>query len=416
MFTAVDRLSSVSGPDGMRHHDDLHERMTPAARINAAIGVLDRIAAGEPAERALLNWARGSRYAGSGDRAAVRDHVFDALRCRRSFAALGGSASGRGLMLGGIRAGGGVPETTFTGAGYAPAPVTPSEAAHLAAPVALSENEALDCPDWLAPDLQASLGADFASVMEALRHRAPVYLRVNTARADLAAAQSSLLSDGIATQFVQLAKNALQVTENARKIHASLAFRDGLVELQDAASQAVVEALPLTHGQRVLDYCAGGGGKALAMAARVNGPIHVHDADPARMRDLPARAARAGAEMILLSDDAVAAMAPYDLVLLDVPCSGSGSWRRTPEAKWRLTRERLEDLMRTQVSILERASSFVAPGGWMAYVTCSLLVSENESQIARFMERSPEWHCGLQHRWSPKDGADGFFLALLTRN
>ena len=145
--------------------------MTPAARLSAAIGILDRVLAGSPAEQALTNWARASRFAGSGDRHAVRDLVFDALRCRRSFAALGGGETGRGLILGGLRAAGATPETLFTGEGHAPAPVTEDDAGH--APTAY---EALDLPDWLAPDLSRDLGPDLVAVAQALQHRAPVFL------------------------------------------------------------------------------------------------------------------------------------------------------------------------------------------------------------------------------------------------
>jgi 16S rRNA (cytosine967-C5)-methyltransferase len=389
--------------------------MTPAARVASAIAILDQILAGRPAEQALVNWARASRYAGSGDRAAVRDHVFDALRCRRSYAALGGAGTGRGLMLGAMRAAGADPAALFDGARHAPDALSVRESAHLAAPVVPEGNVALDCPDWLAPELRASLGADFAPVMRALRQRAPVFLRVNTARTTRAEAQAALAAEGIATRPSDLARTALEVSERTRKIQPSAAYRDGLVELQDAASQAVVEALPLASGARLLDYCAGGGGKTLAMAARAATRVFAHDADPGRMRDLPGRAARAGAAVTLLSEAELAEAAPFDLVLVDAPCSGSGSWRRTPEAKWRLERTGLEALMQTQRDILARAAPLVAADGWLAYATCSLLAAENESQVAAFLAEQAGWRLSTQRRWSPLQGGDGFFLALLTR-
>jgi 16S rRNA (cytosine967-C5)-methyltransferase len=386
--------------------------MTPGARLSAAIGVLDRVLAGAPAEQALTNWARGSRYAGSGDRAAVRDLVFGALRCRRSFAALGGSDTGRGLILGGLRAEGAAVEALFTGQGHAPAPLGPAETTE---PPALEELVALDCPDWLAPRLRQSLGPDFAPVMERLRHRAPVFLRANAARTDRAAAQARLAEEGIVARPHPLAPHALEVTQGARRLAGSAVLREGLVELQDAASQAVAQAVPLWPGARVLDYCAGGGGKTLALAARI--PLHsfAHDADPGRMRDLPARAERAGVKVTLLDGAGVARAAPFDVVLADVPCSGSGSWRRAPEGKWRLTEARLLALCRVQAQVLDNAAGLVGAGGSLAYATCSLLAAENQDQIGSFLARTPGWRLDRDLRLTPLDGGDGFYLAVLCR-
>jgi len=386
--------------------------MTPAARLSAAIAVLDRVLGGTSAEQALTNWGRASRFAGSGDRHAVRDLVFGAIRCRRSFAALGGD-SGRGLILGGLRAAGEDAGALFTGEGHAPAPLTPEELTPVGA---LPELVALDCPDWLAPALRASLGDDFAPVMQALRHRAPVFLRVNRTRLTITDAIAGLAAEGIAAQPNALAKTALEVTGNARKIQQSQAYVQGDIELQDAASQAIVQALPLTPGQRVLDYCAGGGGKALAMAAEAAVTLFAHDADPRRMRDLPPRAARAGVSLRLLTTVEVAEHAPYDLILADVPCSGSGSWRRAPEAKWALTPARLTELGAIQARILDQIAPMVAATGKLAYATCSLLAEENQSQIASFLARTPGWQQLDCRRFTPLDGGDGFFLAVLSRN
>lgn len=382
--------------------------MTPAARLSAAIGVLDRILDGEPAEAALTGWGRASRFAGSGDRAAVRDLVFDALRCRRSHAALGGGLTGRGLVLGGLRAAGVDPEGLFTGEGHAPSQVGPDEAG-----VTPDGNVALDCPDWLAPALSASLGADFPAVMRVMQSRAPVFLRVNAARGDLASAQAMLASEGIVSRPHPLAKFALEVVENARKIQNSRAYAEGLVELQDAASQAVVEALPLHDGMRVLDHCAGGGGKTLAMAVQARLGLFAHDAAPRRMRDLPARAERAGVKVTLV--ETPEKTAPYDLILTDAPCSGSGSWRRDPQGKWALTPERLAELVQVQAEILDRAARMVSPQGWLAYATCSLLSVENQDQIAAFLTRTPGWKLEKQLPLTPLAGGDGFFLALMRR-
>jgi len=384
--------------------------MTPAARVAAAIAVLDRHLGGEAAEAALTHWARGNRYAGSGDRAAVRDLVYDALRCRRSCAALGGGLTGRGLMLGHCAAQGIDPEAIFTGERFAPAALAEAERVPRPAPEGLV---ALDCPDWLAPALQAALGADFAPVMQTQRARAPLFLRVNAARATRPEAQAALAADGVATEPRGESSFALQVTENARKVVSSSAYLQGLVEVQDLASQAAVEALPLAPGGRVLDYCAGGGGKLLAMAARHGGTFAAHDIDPARMRDLPARAARAGVQVQIVAPGQ--ARGGQDLVLVDAPCSGSGTWRRTPEAKWRLTPARLAELVALQAAILDEAACKVAPGGVLAYMTCSLLGAENEAQSAAFQARQPMFRLREARRFSPLAGGDGFYLAVFDR-
>lgn len=385
--------------------------MTPAARLSAAIEILDRILDGDAAEKALTNWARGARYAGSKDRAAVRDHVFSALRCKRSFSALGGAQSGRGIVLGLLRAQGVDAEEIFTGVGHAPEPLTPVELVQGDAP---EGNAALDIPDWIAPQLAASLGDDFAPVCRALQNRAPVFLRVNTLKTNRKQAMADLAGENIQTTPHPLSPTALEVTENPRRVHLSAPYIDGRVELQDAASQAVVDLLPLRAGMRVLDYCAGGGGKVLAMAARSPACYFAHDANPQRMKDLPDRAKRAGADISLLDPEEVAGSGPYDLVLCDVPCSGSGAWRRSPAGKWEFTPEKLDHLCEIQAGILTRAAALVAPDGVLAYTTCSLLDRENSEQVESFTAGS-DWKCTSRNRFAPLDGGDGFFCALLTR-
>lgn len=391
--------------------------MTPGARIAAAVGVLDRVLEGAAAEQALTAWARASRYAGSGDRARVRDHVYDALRCLRSHTALAGAeaASGRALMIGAQVAAGLDPALVFSGAGHAPAPLTPAEAAAVAGAAPMAEAVALDCPDWLVAPLKESLGDGFAPALALMRSRAPVMLRVNEARISRDAAAAALATEGIATVPLDLVSFALQVTGNASKIKLSRSYADGLVELQDAAPQAAVAALPLVPGMRVLDYCAGGGGKVLAMAARAPGQYFAHDADPARMRDLPERARRAGVAVTLLDRPACRRAAPFDLVLADVPCSGTGTWRRAPEAKWRLTPERLAELLATQAAILDAAAGLVGDGGQLCYMTCSLLHAENGAQLRDFIARHPGWRLLAERRWTPLDGGDGFYACSLSR-
>ena len=380
--------------------------MTPNARIAAAIGVLDQVLAGAPAEQALLRWSRGARFAGSGDRAAVRDLVFDGLRRLRSRAAAGGGMSGRGLMIGRLREEGTDPAAVFTGQGHDPAPLAPDEGqGH--SPV--TPGEAFDLPDWLWASWSDSLGKDAEAVAALMRDRAPVWLRVNLRKAATDAARAALAAEGIETEPSPALESALRVLSNERRVAASRAYAEGLVELQDLSPQLACAALPLASGARVLDYCAGGGGKALALAARADLQLSAHDADPARMRDLPARAARAGVRITPVATP----KGHHDLVIADVPCSGSGTWRRTPDQKWRLTPAILDELRTRQAGILAEAADRVAAGGHLAYMTCSLLRAENEDQIARFLATHPRFAPVSQQRWTPIEAGDGFFLSLL---
>ncbi|WP_299839392.1 RsmB/NOP family class I SAM-dependent RNA methyltransferase [uncultured Paracoccus sp.] len=382
--------------------------MTPQARVAAAIGILDEILAGAPAEQALLRWSRASRFAGSGDRAGVRDLVFDALRQRESLAALGGALNGRGLMLGRARSRGEDAEAIFTGEGHAPATLSPEERAAGRAPDAA---QAMNLPDWVQPLWAEALGADAGPVAAAMADRAPVWLRVNARKADAASALAALAGDGIEAEADDRLPSALRVTAGERRINNARAYLDGLVELQDLSPQLACAALPVADGQRVLDFCAGGGGKALAVGARARVTIDAHDADPDRMADLPARAARAG---ITIRSEA-RPKGPYDLVIADVPCSGSGTWRRTPDAKWRLQPGDLARLQGVQAGIMDQVAGLVRPGGHLAYMTCSLFDAENGDQVRAFLDRHPDFAQAAQQRWTPLEASDGFFLALFQR-
>lgn len=380
--------------------------MTPAARAEAAIQILDRILTGEPAEASLLRWSRASRYAGSGDRAAVRDLVFDSLRRRDSRAARGGALSGRGLILGLLREEGADPATIFTGEGHAPARLS---AAELVAGRVPDAAEALDLPLWLQPVWRDSLGDQAEPLARAMQERAPVWLRANSLRATSQQAIAALAADGIAVQPCASLPSALRVQDGARRIAASAAYRDGLVELQDLSPQLACAALP--DAGTVLDYCAGGGGKALALAAR-GSRVTAHDADPRRMSDLPARAARAGARIRLARSDEL--RAGFDMVVTDVPCSGSGTWRRTPDAKWRLQPNDLAQLLQVQARILRQAAGLVAAEGHLAYMTCSVLRAENGDQIRSFLAQGG-FALIEEHRFTPLNASDGFYLALMRR-
>lgn len=386
--------------------------MTPAARVAAAIEILDQIFDGVAGEKALTNWARSSRYAGSKDRAAIRDHVFDALRCKRSFAALGGNDDGRGTMIGALRSNGIDPKEIFTGTAYSPSALTDDEAEMPTS--AQTQAEQLDCPDWMLPEFEASLGDDAEAVLRTLQQRAPVSLRVNTRKADIATAREELARDGVETVLHAEIKTALQVSKNPRRVANSEAFKDGLVELQDAASQAAILRLPVQEGTTVLDYCAGGGGKALGLAA-LGAQVTAHDIDEKRMSDISPRAERAGVSIKIAGPDDLPTDATFDVVLCDAPCSGSGTWRRAPEAKWALTTERLEQFVQTQSEVLLSAEPHVASGGTLAYATCSIFDQENRETVDTFLASNEDFSLVDEMKLRPNAEQDGFYLAVMTR-
>ena len=383
--------------------------MTPGARVAAAIDILDKIRAGTPAEQALTGWARASRFAGSGDRAAVRDHVFDVLRMRRSL----GDGDGRALMLQLAQHKEWDIPALFSGQGHAPRPPEPPEIVLLDLPLGAA---ACDIPDWLWPHWQESLGADAVMVAHVLQTRAPVFLRVNLRRITRGQAAEALAEEGIETKPHPQIATCLEVTANPRRIKTAKAYAEGLVELQDAASQWAVGQLPLQDAGTVLDYCAGGGGKALAIADACDAAVFAHDIAPARMRDLPARAGRAGVAVTPLAAEALEDHGPFDLVLCDAPCSGSGTWRRTPDAKWRLTPARLDAFLQSQREVLEQASRYVRPGGILAYATCSVLECENSKQVQSFVERQSGWTIAADASRLPDSSGDGFFFAVMKYN
>ncbi|MCF6443343.1 RsmB/NOP family class I SAM-dependent RNA methyltransferase [Nereida sp. MMG025] len=381
--------------------------MTPVARYAAAIDVLDNILVGASAEQCLTTWGRKNRYAGSKDRAAVRDIVFRALRCKNSFAALGGSATGRGLVLGSLRTDDIAPETVFTGQGYAPTPLDPEEQT---APQL--QQLPPDAPDWIVDKLHAQLGQAAAdAALTLFRDRAPISLRINTSKTTVAEAQDSLLHDGITTQSAADCATALIVTDGERRIRNATAYQTGLVELQDCSSQQACLELQLRPDDHVLDYCAGGGGKSLAITARGVRKISAHDVSADRMRDIPDRASRAGAQIEVLPD--LTGRTEFDVVLVDAPCSGSGTWRRTPQAKWALTPDDLAAYQQLQRTCLTQAAGYA--NRLLAYATCSVFEEENEEQVAWVLQNFPQFGLVSKTRYPISMSGDGFFLAQFER-
>ncbi len=392
--------------------------MTPAARLSTAIQLLDLILAGQPAGLTLTNWGRRNRFAGSRDRAAIRDIVFDCLRSRRSLSHIGGDETGRAIVIAYAQREVLAIDEIFTGDKYAPTPLTETEKQILVDPRPMSDPVRLDYPDFLDAELKRSLGDKFEPVLAAMAKRAPVDLRVNTLKGDVEGAIRLLETDEILVESVNGVPTALRIVENPRLIGQSKAYRDGIVELQDASSQAAALFAQARPGMRVLDYCAGGGGKALALYAEIcgDGGVVAHDIATVRMNDLPARAARAGARITIAGPDH-AELKPgrFDTVFVDAPCSGTGSWRRTPDAKWRLAEEVLVKLDDLQAEILDLASSYVKEGGTLCYATCSVLARENSVQVDAFLKRNAEFALDEARLFTPLDVGDGFFASRFKR-
>tara|TARA_B110000091_G_scaffold28908_1_gene29070 strand:- start:1537 stop:2715 length:1179 start_codon:yes stop_codon:yes gene_type:complete len=388
--------------------------MTPNARIASAILIIDSIIAGDPAEKVLTNWARKSRFAGSSDRSAVRDIVYDCLRSLNSFGTLGGNKTGRGVIIGYLLFSNKEPNLFFNGIGYGPSELTPSELSH----IDLTQNESsplevLDFPDCLLDELKDSLGESFYSVNKTLKQRAPFYIRVNLSKATLDEVQLILRDEGIETELDDTCVTALKVLSNPRKVKQSDAYKTGLLDIQDLNSQISCRTIPVKNGWKLLDFCAGGGGKSLALSDRFSGTIDAYDKDFLRMKDIPVRSDRAGVRINLLSNDDIRTVSSYDLVICDVPCTGSGAWRRNPDAKWTLTTDNYEALKKTQQEIFDDASKLVSGNGVLVYMTCSLLKAENSDQVEAFLLRNSDWEVVFQESFPLSNSGDGFFVTHL---
>ena len=397
--------------------------MTPAARIQAAIDIVDRWRAGtDELDRVVAAWGRQNRYAGSGDRRVVADLVYDAVRRLRSAAWVAGAgddATGRDILLGSLMLDGldhAAVAALFAGERYAPPALETAEASRLGRALDNAPRPVrLDFPDWLAPHFESVPDA----TLSALRQRAPLFLRVNLLKADRETALAALAAEDIEAEPGPLSTTCLRVAAGERHVTRSRAFAEGLIEVQDAGSQAAADYAGAEPGETVLDYCAGAGGKTLALAARMGGRglLHAHDINPERLDRLRERARRAGAEAVLHRPGETAGLVrSCDLVFVDAPCSGSGTWRRNPDAKWCLTAEKLGAELERQQQVLSRAAEAVRPGGRLIYATCSLLEAENEAQAHAFLESHRDFHAGRAPlHVTDLEAGDGFFACSFVR-
>ena len=394
--------------------------MTPAARVQTAIELLDAIiqaarSKGPPADRILADWFRANRFAGSKDRRSIRELVYAVIRfCgpvpdsgRDAMIAYGSCKPDHAHLL-----------KLFDGSKYGPAIIDKDPTPALAG----------IAPKWLEDRLKVSgIEGDEAS---ALLERAPLDLRVNLLKADRATL--TLPVDTVCTA----APHGLRL-DAGTNVEQWSEWREGEIEVQDTGSQIACLAVAAQPGDTVIDLCAGGGGKTLALAAAMDnlGTLVASDTDRSRLSRLAPRAERAGAANIetrLLNPqrewEAMADLdARADAVLIDAPCSGTGTWRRNPEARWRLNHAELARLVELQAYLLDLGAKLVKPGGRLIYVTCSLLDDEGSTQFDSWLERSDDFKAdvpslpagrvrGQGIRLTPHhDGTDGFFIARASR-
>jgi 16S rRNA (cytosine967-C5)-methyltransferase len=382
--------------------------MTPAGRLAAAIEVFAAIESERrPAADALRAWGLTHRFAGSGDRAAIAGLVYDALRRRASSAFIMGADTARAIVLGMLKRERGLDVEAIArladGSQYAPEALSADERKCLdAADISRAPpHVAGDYPEWLEPYFSRTFGEDRAEEGAALASRAPLDLRVNTLKTERDAA-SAMLSD-LKPESTRWSPWGLRIRLSADAknpaIHAEPAFIKGLIEVQDEASQVAALLAAATPGEQVVDLCAGAGGKTLALAALMQnrGQIFATDDDKRRLAPIHGRLKRSGARNVQVRTpksvgDEIADLAGrMDLVLIDAPCTGTGVWRRNPDAKWRMRPGALEQRQKEQADILDRAAPLLKAGGRIAYMTCSVLEEENNAQIGAFRERHAEF-------------------------
>lgn len=431
--------------------------MTPAARLSAAIEILGAIDAQRiPAPNALKEWGTAHRFAGSGDRAAIAGLVFDVLRRRASSAWLMDTDTPRARLLGMLKLERGLDADAVAalcdGGRFAPEPLTDTERAAFTsrslkdAPAHIAG----DYPEWLDPQLAAVFGDARAEEAVAMATRAPLDLRVNTLKAKREKVLGSMAHLGAKATPWSPWGLRIDLGADARNpgVHSEEAFIKGGVEVQDEGSQLAALLTGAKPGEQVIDMCAGAGGKTLALAAMMQGKgrLVATDHDKRQLAPIHERLSRAGIHNADVRtpkgpDDTLSDIkASADLVVIDAPCTGTGTWRRNPDAKWRMRPGALEVRIKDQIAVLERAASLVKPGGRIAYITCSVLPQENNEQVRGFVSRHPEFTVVPPEQvasalWDKADdfiaatlqspegllmtprrtGTDGFFVSVLRR-
>jgi 16S rRNA (cytosine967-C5)-methyltransferase len=430
--------------------------MTPSARLSAAIELVAAVDAAprKPADAVANGFFRDRRYIGSGDRRAVSERAWAVVRGRRRLGwwleRVGARVNPRLLVAASLVLDGwqvdGVAQS-FSGGRFGPTSLSREEAASLAeleghtlVHPKMPQAVKIEAPDWILPLLRARFGHDLNAEMAAMETEAPLDLRVNLLKGTLAEAQAALAAEAIEAAPTTLSPWGLRI-EGRRPVTAGKAFKDGLVEIQDEGSQLVAALVGAAPEMRVVDWCAGAGGKTLALAMTManRGHIVACDVSAPRLDAAVKRLRRAGVHnverhLVEPGDKwAKRRAGGFDRVLVDAPCTGTGTWRRNPDARLRLTETDLAELVAKQADILSHAARLVRKGGRLVYATCSVLLEENEAQVQAFLSSHPDFALRpLAEAWtlpsslpcpgpylflSPRQhGTDGFFAAVLERS
>ncbi len=381
--------------------------MKLGGRLQAAIEVLEEVEGRKrPVAEALKDWGRNHRFAGSGDRSAIGNIVYDALRSRASHAWKMGEETPRALALATMafdwKKDVEALQALIADDTHAPTPLTEGEIA------AIKARSMKDAPFWVRGDIPEWLEANFMEAFEedallearAFSQRPPVDIRVNRLKTNIEKVEKEL--SRFNPRRTALGKDCLRFPagkgdSRQPNIQGDPAFRKGFYEVQDEGSQIVSSLIFPRPGEQVLDYCAGGGGKTLAMAAQMEnkGQIYAYDADASRLAPIVDRLTRAGVRNAQTRTPNEGALndllGRMDRVVVDAPCTGTGTWRRRPETKWKLTQEQLDKRVEEQQIALAQARQFVRPGGYLIYITCSVLAAENEDQTYQFIENNPDF-------------------------
>jgi len=382
--------------------------MRLGGRLQAAIDVLDDILERRtPANMALRDWGKAHRFAGSKDRSAIGNFVHDALRQKSSIGFRMDNEASRALILGSaVFAGGydlGVVEQALTDDKHAPKQLSTTERHNLLGAINFDgapEWVKGDVPEWLWPAFENNFGDEAVDEARALTMRPPLDIRVNALKTDLQSVFRQLENDGAIPCDISPTGLRFPAVSGDRR-HPNLQieeiFQTGGIEIQDEGSQLVSLLVDAKPGETILDFCAGGGGKSLAMAADMknDGQLYAFDIDKRRLAPLYQRAHRAGATVINVCQPPLGGLSglvgKMDRVLIDAPCSGVGTWRRKPDAKWRLSEDALERRRKEQKTVLDQARHYLRSGGLMFYVTCSMLAEENEAQVYEFLEDNADF-------------------------
>ncbi len=399
--------------------------MRKDAQANAAISILDDFLDGQNLNSILFNWTKNNRYAGSNDRESIRNLVFDILRVKKTFASVLDKEkrpiNGRALVFLYAVFHSLNLDDMFTGEKYGPEKLNIFEKKFFK--IAKENNNKNfvvinNIPDFLVAEFKRSLGSKFKNAMRLLERRAPISIRVNVLKSDISSVLELLSVEGIEGKKSKELRFGIDIIGNPRRLTQIKAFKDGYFEVQDFHSQKIIEELAVNQNTKVLDYCAGAGGKILSIACSLkgNGIFYIHDVDKRKLKEADLRAKRAGVNFKRLeAENMQKYYCSFDYIIADVPCSGSGAWRRNPQQKWRITPESFNEILIWQKKILNEVKDLVKKNGILFYITCSLLKIENEEVIQNFLMQNKHFSLLKKKNVTIDNHGDGFFCAVLQK-